>query len=204
MIKIILLSFLMVQLIQFSIKELFEIKIDEGKFAKILYIITPIIILALYVKLGLNEEFFRYSLLVCFLVVISIIDYYTMYIYDITIISGIIIQGIILLLAKNNIIYHILGLAFGFIIPYIMVKLTKGVGSGDIGVYTLCCFCIGIEKSIYMMPISFIIASIYGVYLLLFKNKSKNSYMPFAPCIFLATTFVMLSQQNFIFNILNF
>jgi leader peptidase (prepilin peptidase) / N-methyltransferase len=191
----------MVQVIIFAIQEISKIEIDEKKFIKLLYIVVPIIILALYVKLGFNEEFLRYSLLICFLVVISTIDYYTMYIYDITIISGIIIQGIILLTMKDTIISHVLGLAFGFIIPYIMVKLTKGVGSGDVGVYALCCFCIGIEKGIYMIPISFIIGAIYGIYLLIFKKKSKNSYMPFAPCIFLATTFVILSQQNYVFNI---
>ena len=185
----------------FFIDKVFIINFRNNKNKVFLYFIIPIIIFMLYVKLGLNREFIMYSILICFLIVISVVDYYTMYIYDITIISGIIIQGIILLLTKDNIIYHIIGLAFGFIIPYIMVKLTKGVGSGDIGVYTLCCFCIGIEKSVYMIPISFIIGSIYGVYLLLFKKKSKNSYMPFAPCIFLATTFVILSQQNFIFNI---
>ncbi|MGL5641449.1 MAG: prepilin peptidase [Paraclostridium sp.] len=198
MIKIMLISLLMVQVIQFTVKEIFKIEVDETKLVRIVYIIVPTVILALYVKLGFNEEFLRYSILICFLLVISIIDYYTMYIYDITIISGIIIQGFILLTTKDIIINHILGLIFGFIIPYIMVKLTKGVGSGDIGVYALCCFCIGIEKCIYMIPISFMIGGIYGVYLIVLKKKSKDSYMPFAPCIFLATIFVMLSQQRFI------
>ncbi|MEG2246765.1 MAG: A24 family peptidase [Peptostreptococcaceae bacterium] len=198
MIKIILISLLMVQVIQFSIKEIFKIELDKNKLVKIIYIIIPTLVFVLYVKLGFNEEFLRYSILICFLLVISIIDYYTMYIYDITIISGIIIQGFILLTTKDIIINHILGLIFGFIIPYIMVKLTKGVGSGDIGVYALCCFCIGIEKCIYMIPISFMIGGVYGVYLIVSRKKSKNSYMPFAPCIFLATLFVILSQQSFI------
>ena len=38
--------------------------------------------------------------------------------------------------------------------------------------------------------------AIYGIYLLLIKKQSKKSYMPFAPCIFLATTIVILTQQN--------
>lgn len=198
MIKIIILSLVMVQITHYIIIKVSEIKINNNEIIKFLYITIPILILMLYMKHGLTEDFLRYSALICFLIVISTIDYYTMYIYDITIISGIIIQGIILLLTKNKLDNYILGLLIGFIIPYIMVKLTKGIGSGDIGVYALCCFCIGIEKSLYMIPISFIIGAVYGLYLLLIKKQSKKSYMPFAPCIFLATTIVILTQQSII------
>ncbi len=201
MIKIILISVLIVQVILFFVKEIGKIDINRLRFINILYVIISITIALLYVKLDLTKEFLRYLILICFLIVISIIDYYTMYIYDITIISGIIIQGFILLVIKGDIVNHTLGLIFGFIIPYIMVRLTKGIGSGDIGVYALCCFCIGIEKSILMIPLSFVIGGIYGAYLLIGKKKNKNSYMPFAPCISLATIFIILSHQNFIINI---
>lgn len=186
----------MVQITHYTIIKTCEIKINNNEIIKFLYLTIPLLISTLYVKHNLTEDFLRYSILICFLIVISIIDYYTMYIYDITVISGIIIQGIILLLTKNKLDNHILGLIIGFIIPYIMVKLTKGIGSGDIGVYALCCFCIGLDNSLYMILISFIIGAIYGIYLLLIKKQSKNSYMPFAPCIFLATTIVILTQQN--------
>ncbi|MGL5507884.1 MAG: prepilin peptidase, partial [Paraclostridium sp.] len=184
------------QITHYTIIKTSEIKINNNEIIKFLYLTIPLLISLLYMKHSLNEEFLRYSILICFLIVISIIDYYTMYIYDITVISGIIIQVILLILTKNKLDNYILGLLIGFIIPYIMVKLTRGIGSGDIGVYALCCFCIGIEKSLYMIPISFIIGAIYGIYLLLFKKQSKKSYMPFAPCIFLATTIVILTQQN--------
>ncbi|MBW4864417.1 MAG: prepilin peptidase [Paeniclostridium sp.] len=170
MIKILLLSLLMIKIVQFSIEEIFKIEV----YKKIIYFILPIVILLFYVKLGFNEDFLRYSLLACFLLVISIIDYYTMYIYDITIISGIIIQGFILLITKDIIMNHILGLIFGFIIPYILVKLTKGIGSGDIGVYALCCFCVGINRCLFLIPMSFIFGSIYGVYLLVIKKEIKE------------------------------
>lgn len=196
MINIIILSLIMVQITHFAIIKTSEININNSEVRRFLYITIPLLMSMLYMKHSLTEEFLRYSILICFLIVISTIDYYTMYIYDITIISGIIIQGIILLLTKDKLDNYILGLLIGFMIPYIMVKLTKGIGSGDIGVYALCCFCIGLEKSLYMIPMSFIIGAIYGIYLLLIKKQSKKSYMPFAPCIFLATTIVILTQQN--------
>ena len=196
MINIIILSLIMVQITHFAIIKTSEININNSEVRRFLYITIPLLMSMLYMKHSLTEEFLRYSILICFLIVISTIDYYTMYIYDITIIGGIIIQGIILLLTKDKLDNYILGLLIGFMIPYIMVKLTKGIGSGDIGVYALCCFCIGLDKSLYMIPMSFIIGAIYGIYLLLIKKQSKKSYMPFAPCIFLATTIVILTQQN--------
>ncbi|MGL5713112.1 MAG: prepilin peptidase [Paraclostridium sp.] len=196
MIKIILLSLIMVQLIQYSITQISEEKIVKPEITRVLYIITPLLISMLYMKHSLNEEFLRYSILICFLIVISTIDYYTMYIYDVTTISGIIIQGIILLMTKDNLDSYILGLMIGFMIPYIMVKLTKGVGSGDVGVYALCCFCIGVERSLEMIIMSFVIGAIYALYMIIIKKQSTKSYMPFAPCIFVATTIIMLTQQN--------
>lgn len=196
MIKIILISLLMVQIMLFFMDEVFIIDFKNSKIKKQLYVIIPIIVFALYVKLGFNEKFIRYSLLICFLVVISIVDYYTMYIYDITIISGIIVQGFIILITSGIIMNHLLGLIFGFIIPYIMVRITKGIGSGDIGVYALCCFCIGIEKCIYIIPISFIIGGIYGMYMLITKKKRVGSYVPLAPWISLGTLAVIFLEQN--------
>lgn len=201
MMKIILMSLLMVQIIIFFLDEVFKIDLKDNKIKIFLYVIIPIIIYMLYVKLGLSKEFIMYAVLIGFLIVISIVDYYTMYIYDITIISGIIIQGFILLITKDIIMNHILGLIFGFIIPYILVKLTKGIGSGDIGVYALCCFCVGINRCLFLIPMSFIFGSIYGVYLLVIKKKSRKSYIPFAPCIFLATVFLIVSKPNLLINI---
>lgn len=196
MIKIILISLLIVQIIIFFIDKVFMINFRNNKNKVFLYLIIPIIIFMLYVKLGLNRELIMYSILICFLIVISIVDYYTMYIYDITIISGIIVQGFIILITRGIIMDHLMGLVFGFMIPYIMVKITKGIGSGDIGVYALCCFCLGFEKCIYIIPISFAIGGIYCIYLLITSKVSKDSYIPFAPWIFLGTLAVIFLQEN--------
>lgn len=196
MMKIILMSLLMVQIIIFFLDEVFKIDLKDNKIKIFLYVIIPIIIYMLYVKLGLSKEFIMYSILIGFLIVISIVDYYTMYIYDITTISGIIVQGFIILITRGIIIDHLMGLVFGFMIPYIVVKITKGVGSGDIGVYALCCFCIGIEKCIYIIPISFIIGGIYGMYMLITKKKRVGSYVPLAPWISLGTLAVIFLEQN--------
>lgn len=90
----------MVQIIIFFLDEVFKVDLKDNKIKIFLYVIIPIIIYMLYVKLGLSKEFIMYSILIGFLIVISIVDYYTMYIYDITTISGIIVQGFIILITR--------------------------------------------------------------------------------------------------------
>lgn len=98
----------MVQIIIFFLDEVFKIDLKDNKIKIFLYVIIPIIIYMLYVKLGLSKEFIMYSILIGFLIVISIVDYYTMYIYDITTISGIIVQGFIILITRGIIIDHLM------------------------------------------------------------------------------------------------
>ena len=149
MINIIILSLIMVQITHFTIIKTSEININNSEVIKFLYVTIPLLISMLYMKHSFTEEFLRYSILICFLIVISIIDYYTMYIYDITIISGIIIQGGIFLISPDAKTY-ITALLIGIIIPYILAKITKGLGEGDIGLYGLCCFVLGKNYSIYV------------------------------------------------------
>lgn len=187
MVSIILISLIMVKLIIFCLNLILDETVQNKRLIIFLYFILPLINIMLYVKLGMTNSFVMYSILISFLIVISIVDFYTMYIYDIIVISGIIVQGFIIILTESIFLNHLIGLIYGFIIPYIIFKLIKGIGSGDIGVYALCCFCIGITNCIYLIPISFVIGAIYAIYLLIFKRKSKHSYFPFTPCILLGT-----------------
>ena len=165
----------------------------------ILYILIIILNLCIYKKYGLTIDFIKYIFLIPFLLGISIIDYRTTYIYDITIVSGIIIQGVILISSINiekDFINHICGLFIGIIVSYLLVKLTKGLGDGDIGLFALCCFTLGYNYSLYLMFLSYIIAFIYCIYIILRKNKSIKESIAFAPFISLATILIMLTENS--------
>ena len=165
----------------------------------ILYILIIILNLCIYKKYGLTIDFIKYIFLIPFLLGISIIDYRTTYIYDITIVSGIIIQGVILISSINiekDFINHICGLFIGIIVSYLLVKLTKGLGDGDIGLFALCCFTLGYNYSLYLMFLSYIIAFIYCIYIILKKNKSIKESIAFAPFISLATILIMLTENS--------
>ena len=140
-------------------------------------------------------------LLIPFLTMVSIIDFRTTYVYDITILSGIIMQSVIFLLNKElnvNSMSHLKGLFIGIILSYILAKVTKSLGDGDIGFYGLCTFVLGDKYCLYMIFLSFMLASIYGGYVLLRKQKSIKSSIPFTPFISLATILIILTQKDII------
>lgn len=182
-------------------KQLYKIcdELNRNKINTILIYLTTISsIILIYYKYGLNTESIKYISLMPFIIIISIIDYHTTYIYDITVLSGIIIQGAIFLITINtetNINSHILALIIGIVVPYILAITTKGLGKGDIGVYSLCCFALGHNYAMYLIALSFVIASIYCMYILIIKSD-KIRKIPFAPFISLATVTIILTNYD--------
>ena len=164
----------------------------------IIYSVMILSMVLIYQKYGITSQSIKYLSLIPFIIIISIIDYHTTYIYDITILSGIMAQGITLFIF-SDIKKYLLAFFIGIIVPYILAKITKGLGDGDIGLFGLCCFALGKNYSLYLIVLSFILASVYCVYILLAKSD-KIRKIPFAPFISLATVLIILTN----FDILNF
>jgi len=175
---------------------------DKNLTNKILIFLPNMIIpILIYTKYELSIQGISYMALIPFLTMVSIIDLRTTYVYDITILSGIIMQSVIFLLNNQLIrgsMSNIKGLFIGMILSYILAKATKSLGDGDIGFYGLCAFVLGQEYSLYMIFLSFMLASIYGGYILLRKKKSIKSSIPFTPFISLATILIILTQKDII------
>lgn len=164
----------------------------------IIYVLNLSSMSLIYYKYGINAESIKYISLIPFIIVISIIDYHTTYIYDITVLSGIIIQGVVFLITikyDTNTMSHIVALLIGFIVPYILATTTKSLGQGDIGVYCLCCFVLGHNYSMYLIALSFILACPYSVYILLYRSD-KMRKIPFAPFISLATITIIITNYD--------
>ena len=188
-------------------KQVYKIceELNKSKFNTIIIYISIILSMVLiYIKYGITSQSIKYLSLIPFIIIISIIDYHTTYIYDITVINGIIMQGILLFIS-TDIKKYLLAFIIGIIVPYIIAKITKGLGEGDIGLYGLCCFALGKNYSLYLIALSFILASVYCVYILLAKSD-KIRKIPFAPFISLATVLIILTNfdiLNFWFDIIN-
>ena len=86
-------------------------------------------------------------------------DFRTIYVYDIVILSGIIMQSVILLLSKElrmGLMGNIKGLCIGAILSYFLAKITKSLGDGDILFYGLCAFVLGKKYCLYLIFLSFL------------------------------------------------
>ena len=181
-------------------KQIYKIcdELNKSKFNTIIIYISIILSMVLiYIKYGITSQSIKYLSLIPFIIIISIIDYHTTYIYDITVVSGILIQGLIFFIQPDE--KYLLAFFIGIIVPYILAKITKGLGDGDIGLFGLCCFALGKNYSLYLIVLSFILASVYCVYILLAKSD-KIRKIPFAPFISLAAVLIILTN----FDILNF
>ncbi|MGL5821036.1 MAG: prepilin peptidase [Sarcina sp.] len=164
---------------------------------------TGILISLLYLRYGLGYEFFKFSILTFFLIVIALIDYDTTDVYSVTTIPGIIIGLIFVIYETFKVsdgIESFMKIFFigclGAIICAIIIGgicyFTGGMGEGDIEIAVLGGIFIGWELSIFMILISFIIGGFIGGILILSKKRKKTDYIPFGPSIAISIYLVII------------
>lgn len=199
---VILIVFIILSFLSEKIIYKLDNSLDKNLINKVLIFLPNMIIpILIYNKYETSMQTLSYMMLVPFLIIISIIDFRTIYVYDIVILSGIIMQSVILLLSKElrmGLMGNIKGLCIGAILSYFLAKITKSLGDGDILFYGLCAFVLGEKYCLYLIFLSFIIGSIYGIFILLTRKKSIKSEIPFTPFISLATILIILTQDNII------
>ncbi|MBU5336321.1 prepilin peptidase [Intestinibacter bartlettii] len=168
----------------------------------IVYLTSIITSLLIYNKYEITLDSISYFLLIPFIVVISIIDFRTSFVYDITVVSGIIVQSVVFILSKiplEELVDHCEGLIIGLLLSFFMCKLTKAIGEGDIGFYGLCCFVLGAKHSLNVFALSFLLTSIFGILIILKQNRiNLKVRVPFTPFISMATILIMLTQYDII------
>ena len=168
----------------------------------IIYFTSIIVSLLIYYKYDMTLDSINYFLLIPFIVLISIIDFRTSFVYDITVVSGIIIQSIVFILMKRPyicLLEHLGGLIIGLLLSFLICKTTKAIAEGDIGFYGLCCFVLGAKYSLNVFVLSFFITSLFGI-LIILKQRKFNLKMriPFTPFISIATILIILTQCDII------
>ncbi|HEY5525087.1 MAG TPA: prepilin peptidase [Clostridium sp.] len=152
-------------------------------------IVNGIVYLGLYLKFGYTLDFFKYALLTSLLLVIGIIDLKTKYVYRVTIITGAIIgTGFLIfnwITLKEFPINYFLGAVIGFTIIYIIVKVTGGMGEGDIEIAVICGLFLGTKSILLVLFLSFIFGGIIAILILLLKLKGRKDEIAFGPYIVL-------------------
>ena len=130
-----------------------------------------------------NLDRFGYFIFFVLAIIISLIDYYTMYVYDILVFSGIIIQSVVKILNENVeiLVDSVLAGLLCALISYLIVKATNMMGTGDVGVYALCAMTIGFKSSLSLIPGSFLVSAIFLIIRFICGNRDKK--IAFAPYI---------------------
>ncbi|MPQ43719.1 prepilin peptidase [Clostridium tarantellae] len=160
-------------------------------------ILTASVITSLYIIFPNKFMFFKYAIFITMLLIIAIIDYDTQYVYSITTYIGIGI-GIIFFIFEWYLfqilpIKYILGSLISFFIIGLISYSTKAMGQGDIEVAAFIGIFLGAENSINFIAISFIVAAIISLILILFKKKTRKDYISFAPSLAISAYFILIS-----------
>ena len=202
MIKIISI-FILCLILSFLANKIIYFLCDEIKKDFMITLIVNICMLALnfsvYVKYGRTIDTIRYILLIPFILIISIIDIYSRNVYDLTVVSGIMVQGIIFVISyKFGCIEwsHLFDLIIGVAISYILAVTTKSLGYGDVGLYGLCCFAIGDGYALYLIGLSFLAAFFYYIVIFIIKGDLLKRVIPFTPFISLSAVIIIMTESR--------
>lgn len=96
-----------------------------------------------------------------------------------------------------------LGLVFGggsFLLISVISRIIyrkEGMGFGDVKFMAILGLIFGLEKIITITVLSFFLAAIFSIFILIFKNKDLKSYIAFGPFISMATVLVTIIGTNF-------
>jgi len=140
----------------------------------------------LYIKYGFGLMFVKYAAFLSIVLLIAVIDIYTMNVYFNTIIAGIGASSIFLLVEYymgydiKTFIYG--GIAAGLFIVC-LILLTGGMGFGDAEVCIIAGLFLGFKLVLLMIIISFFIGTLAGIILIALDIKSRKDFIPFIPFI---------------------
>lgn len=148
-------------------------------------ILNACLYLLIYLKYGLTLDFLKFCLFISLLIVIGFIDFETKYVYNSTVIfgviSGIIFDTLIWIETKAIPWHYIVGAFIGFGVIYLIVILTNGMGEGDIDIAMLCGLFLGIEGIVVTLFIAIILGGIVAGVILIFKFKDRKAEIAFGP-----------------------
>ena len=151
----------------------------------IVEILNAILYVAIYLKFGFTLNLFKFCLLASLLIVIGFIDFKTKYVYNSTVVFGV-VSGILFAVlewmeTKSIPWNYIAGAFIGFGIIYLIVILTRGMGEGDIDIALICGLFLGIKGILVTLFLAIILGGIVATIILIFKLKERKAEIAFGP-----------------------
>lgn len=151
----------------------------------IVEILNAILYIAIYLKFGFTLNLFKFCLFASLLIVIGFIDFKTKYVYNSTVVFGV-VSGILFAVlewmeTKSIPWNYIAGAFIGFGIIYLIVILTRGMGEGDIDIALICGLFLGIKGILVTLFLAIILGGIVTTIILIFKLKERKAEIAFGP-----------------------
>lgn len=151
----------------------------------IVEILNAILYIAIYLKFGFTLNLFKFCLFASLLIVIGFIDFKTKYVYNSTVVFGV-VSGILFAVlewmeTKSIPWNYIAGAFIGFGIIYLIVILTRGMGEGDIDIALICGLFLGIKGILVTLFLAIILGGIVDTIILIFKLKERKAEIAFGP-----------------------
>ena len=163
-------------------------------------ILNGLLYLLLFIKYGLSFNFIFYCLLVSLLIVISIIDLESKYVYSSTTIVGVLLAIIYIIigayLGEVKILNNLLGGLIGYGIIFLIIILTGGMGEGDADIAGICGLFVGIKGVLVALFLAIILGGIFASIVLILKIKDRKSEIAFGPYIAIGTLIWLLIGQK--------
>lgn len=157
----------------------------------IVEILNAFLYFMVYLKYGFTLNLFKFCLLSSLLIVIGFIDFKTKYVYNSTVVFGV-VSGICFAIlewieTKTLPINYMVGAFIGFGVIYLIVALTRGMGEGDIDIALICGLFLGFKGIIVTLFLSIILGGIVSLIIIIFKLKDRKSEIAFGPYLAIAT-----------------
>lgn len=144
-------------------------------------LLTGIIAVILYLKMGLSIYFFKYLIFSIIIIISTVVDFTFGIIPNVTNILGI-ISGVLFAINEGKVKTSLFGILLGLVFMGSIYYISKGgMGAGDVKYTFVLGTFLGPEKLILALFISFASGAIVGLYLVLLKRKGLQSKIPFGP-----------------------
>lgn len=169
----------------------------------IIEITNSLLYLVLFIKFKFTLEFFSYCFLISLLLVVFVIDLRYKIIpnkinlFGFSIILTIKVLESLYYLSFAPLLDSILGLLIGAIPILLVILITNGgMGAGDMKLMAVIGMWFGLKFTYLVLVIGILAASIMAVILLVTKQSTKKSELPFAPFLFVSTFICLIFGQN--------
>ncbi len=180
-------------------------------------LLTAVLFLMLYRKVGLSFELFVGVIFVALLVVISFIDLDFQIIPDILSIGGLVV-GVLLAIVRPVFLYlypkfgfldALYGVLIGggvlFVIAYGYQLITKreGMGGGDVKLLAMIGSFCGIKGVIFSLMAGSLLGTVVGIPLMLIKGQGTKYAIPFGPFLSIGALVYIYAGENLIYGFTN-